>query len=383
MATLSELQLRLRAETATAEDTRTEGLRIEAELVRARRDDPRNVAKLERDLADAGARRTAAEQVAVQTRTELLGLRELLRDPVGGLDGAHPIALLPVRVETRFVGDAGQRSLLVRVYPDELHVDTHEPELRQEELDAARLYWDRIWRSGQDADADRAAFVDLARTSRPRRAAWVVRITAPDPTTRPATPAPAGQPLPRRPVLPPVELSPSAMTRPAHATVLPDRWIVLGYRGATEVARGVGRIVPDRLQVGLSPESGPPVAGQPLEPGLQWLVDFAEAERVGMGIRIPVTDERGFDRLLVVGVRASLDPSAAAARLTGLLAAHRYSEGLAFVPPGTPTNNTDSARVGLGRPAERRRTVHARADRAPAARRAMRCSRLWPSGSTR
>jgi hypothetical protein len=134
------------------------------------------------------------------------------------------------------------------------------------------------------------------------------------------------------------------MTRPAHATVLPDRWIVLGYRGGAEVVRGVGRIVPDRLQVGLSPESGPPVADQPMEPGLRWLVDFDEAERAGMGIRIQVPDERGFDRLLVIGVRASLDPSAAAARLTGLLVAHRYSGGLAFVPPGTPTNNTDSAR---------------------------------------
>jgi hypothetical protein len=344
VAALNELQVRFREQIAAVDAVRGETLRVEADLERARTSDPGRVAALERDLAEAGGRLTAAEQGALQTRTELLELRELAQDPVAGLDGEFPIALLPVRIETRFVGEAGQRSLLVRVYPDDLHVDTHEPELTHDELDAAQRYWDRVWRAGPNRDAERAAFVELARALEPRRAAWVVRVTAPDPATRPATPTPDDQPLASAPVLAAVASSPSRMNRPAHATVLPDRWIVLGYRGGQEVARGVGRIVPDAVQLGLSPDAGPPVAGQPLEPGLAWLVDFDEAERIGMGIRIPVADERGFDRLLVLGVRTSLDPTASAARLTALLDAHRYGDGLAFLPPGTPTNNTDSAR---------------------------------------
>jgi hypothetical protein len=344
VATLNELQVRFREQIAAVDAARTETLRIETDLVGAKTSDPGGVAALERALVEAEARRTVAEQGALSARIDLLGLRELADDPVVGLDGAFPIVLLPVRIETRFVGDAGQRALLVRVYPDDLHVDAHEPELTLNEFDAARRYWDRVWHAGGNRDTERAAFVELARTLEPRRAAWVAHVTAPDLTTRPATPTPDDQPLATPPVLAAVALSPSTMNRPAHATVLPDRWIVLGYRGGAEVARGVGRIVPDTVQLGLSPDAGPPVAGQPLEPGLRWLVDFDEAERIGMGIRIPVADQRGFDRLLVLGVRTSLDPTASATRLTALLDAHRYSDGLAFIPPGTPTNNTDSAR---------------------------------------
>ena len=49
-----------------------------------------------------------------------------------------PLALLPVRLETRFVRNnaANAMELLVRVYPDKIHIDSHE-----ELLTAAEREW--------------------------------------------------------------------------------------------------------------------------------------------------------------------------------------------------------------------------------------------------
>src|SRR5262245_7720958 len=118
MATLTQLQSQFQAAVADADAARTAGLRIEADLLQARRADPDRVDELEAALAAAATRRQAAEQRSTRARADLLALAELVTDPVSGLDGEHPIALLPVRIETRFVGTAGSRRLLVRVYPD-------------------------------------------------------------------------------------------------------------------------------------------------------------------------------------------------------------------------------------------------------------------------
>jgi hypothetical protein len=82
----------------------------------------------------------------------------------------------------------------------------------------------------------------------------------------------------------------------------------------------------------------------------RWLVDFDSAVEVGMALRIPIAaaDSAGFDLLVVLGVRPTSDVDDVSARLTGLLEAHRYTDGLALVVPGTPTNNTSWARSGWG-----------------------------------
>jgi hypothetical protein len=351
VAGLNELRERLRAELAAADAARAEELSLSAELRAARLAGSGEVAALEADLAAAAERRESAERLAAATHAELASLAELAADPVAALGGEHPIALLPVRIETRFTGSPGAHELLVRVYPDELHVDDHEPGLTDYEVDAARAYWERVWRAGTgDVEAERAAFAALADRVGTSRASWVARATEPDPSGRPAAATPDGVPLASPPVLKPAPRVPEEFSRPAHATVLPDRWAVLGYRGGAEVARAFGSLVPDRLQVGPSPDlrlpDSPEGEAPPVEDGLRWLVDFAAAESVGMGIRVPLADERGFDRLVVLGVRVSLDPGASADRLEVLLGSHRYTRGLGYLRRGTPTNNTDAARAG-------------------------------------
>jgi len=346
LARLVDLQRQVRTADAQAQAARAEALRIRADLLRTDLD-AASAADLERALGSATERLSIAEDRGARIRSDLLSRSDLAVDPVAALGGEQPIALLPVRIETRFQGTADASELLVRVYPDDLHIDVHERQLTDAELEAARRYWERIWRLGTGKPKqERAAFADLARIVGTTRAAWIARVTAPDVRQRPTSPTPDDTPLPSAPVLPDVERSPMLSTRPAEASVLPDRWVVIGYRDGVEVARAIGPPVPDRLQVGMSPDAAPLEPGMPLEEGLRWLIDFAEAEKVGMGIRVGGVHERGLDRLLVLGVRASLDPDASAARLSRLLAAHRYTDGLGFVAPGTPTNNTESARSG-------------------------------------
>ncbi len=82
---------------------------------------------------------------------------------------------------------------------------------------------------------------------------------------------------------------------------------------------------------------------------MRWMVDFDEAERIGMALRMNLpaaTAQAGLDALLVFGV-ASLDADASAAALAALLDAHHYTNGCAFVRPGTPTNNTEDVASGL------------------------------------
>jgi hypothetical protein len=243
---LGELHAELRTATEEAEAARVEALGIAADLRNARIEDPDHVPALQSALTDATSRKELADERSAAVREQLLALAELVADPVSGLDGDHPIALLPVRIETRFEHLSEPRQLLVRIYPDDVHVDSHEPQLTDAELDSARRYWERVWRAGtRNADAERAAFVELARAVGTPRVAWVARATTPDPADRPTTPTPDDQPLASPPVLPTVERSPELLTRPAQARMLPDRWIVIGFRGGAEVVRASGSVVPE------------------------------------------------------------------------------------------------------------------------------------------
>jgi hypothetical protein len=60
--------------------------------------------------------------------------------------GNVPLVLLPVRLETRFFPQAGnQTELRIRIYPDKVHVDSHQRELLADERTAAMNYWQQDW----------------------------------------------------------------------------------------------------------------------------------------------------------------------------------------------------------------------------------------------
>lgn len=304
------------------------------------------------------ARARAARTLAETRRDERAAITDL-RDRAGGLVAAdptsligrlksdYPVAFFPVRLETQFARDQTPPQLWIRVYPDEILAHLHTPELTAVEIEAGQAYWRDAWR----ADTAAAAWGRLVDQLSATRAAWVARATEP----RNLASRPAGAP-----VFPALTPRASDSWRPAEARLLPDRWIVLGYRDGAEVLRGVGGPIVEPLALALAPPEPGDGDAQPLldisGDGLEidaesaWTMDFDRAVAAGMGLRLPLSPEnlaRGFDRLLVFGVKSTLAPDAAADAVGALLDDHHYSRGWAFVPQGTATNNTGDQPAGF------------------------------------
>jgi hypothetical protein len=135
---------------------------------------------------------------------------------------------------------------------------------------------------------------------------------------------------------------------PARARLLPDRWCVVAYHGGrrTEV---FSRPIANEVVAGLD-LNGPltKVEGEPVSSSKsRWLFDYRAAVKMGMAVTLRFEDEPvdRVERLIVFGVHETLEPRAAARRLTKLFKSHGDSAGIAFVPQGTPTNNTDTRRT--------------------------------------
>jgi hypothetical protein len=274
--------------------------------------------------ASSPAQATAAAAELARLRAELVA-GDSPDDLAAHVAADLPLALLPVRLETRFDRHDGATDLLVRIYPDSVHADSHEPELTADELAWGRRYLEQERAAGTDQAAAVPAWRVLCDRFGGPRAAWIAHAAA------------ASAPAQRA----------ESWTRAATTNVLPDRWIALGYRGGERRFAVLGRPIPDTLAVG--PDPGELGAGDPAAPlgaAAQWMVSFDRAVEQGMALRIALdaADTGGLDRLLVLGVRATGDGADGTQRLTALLDAHHYSDGLALVPVGTPTNNTPSSR---------------------------------------
>ncbi|HLX10872.1 MAG TPA: hypothetical protein VKY89_23690 [Thermoanaerobaculia bacterium] len=273
------------------------------------------------------------------------------------LDASTPLLLLPVNVETRFMDTAaGQAELWVRIYPDAIAIDAHEPGLADQEAADGEAYWDTVWRAGKPApatapgDAVKAPWRGLAARYGSQRAAWIALQTTPtNLAAQPATATSDGTVPNPAPVYPAPPRRGASWTRPAIAAALPDAWTVVAIAGTVKTQFRGSPITPD-LAVGLTPPGAALPPGSPVDAGMLWLVDFAAAEKAGMALRMPLTAAQraaGFDRLLVYGLRAA--DASGSDTFAALLDDHHYTGGCSLVPQGAPTNNTQDAAAAWSR----------------------------------
>jgi hypothetical protein len=249
-------------------------------------------------------------------------------------DPQIPITMLPVRIEARFAGTPAAPRLLVRLYPDDVHVDHHDPRLTSGEVSAGKKYWTSL-RSGTAGDQ---AWAQLLKDVGPSRAIWVREVLTP--TNASGAPA-----------FPNAALVEGNAGVAATARALPAFFVVrVRFAGGVQTVQG--RAIPASLQVGISfgstpPDSTPPPADEDatlvLDEGMRWMVDFDAAVNVGMGVEVELPPQTDFVQD-VVAAGVPVENADGAALITALIKAHWFSDGAAFIRAGTPTNNlADSA----------------------------------------
>ena len=337
--------------------------------------------------------------------TKYLSINEIRKQLEAGLTQApctsHPTLLLPVRIETRFTDD----SLKIRIFPDQISVNTHRDSLTATEVEAVKDYMTTA------KSEPEKAWLTISHQFGATRAAWLVTRSRDN-----------NLPLQR-------DTEPKGTTDiNSKISCLPDRFCVYAYRnnkviraitkpvkkdrsmvgnfnqtaqlvltgdpGTTIPADSIATHLDSGIQWGLSEsvtidnsektnvsayvvgnitetlrgtgwhlQTNPPIPGwhgvhsssklPPIE-GLfdeksKWVHDFETAVEDGFALEIPLKEDflsikgtpLGFDKIIVVGIQWNT-AERSANQLTQLLESHRVTDGLGFIQPGSPTNNTES-----------------------------------------
>ena len=340
---------------------------------RALRPAERRVADLV-TAADADAARRGGAELSGPRRHRRVGCWAIeARPPSTALDGQVPVALLPVRIETRFAADAARpctsassptRSTSTRT--SRSSPTTSGPAASGTGTSAGRRSTTRRWPSGGVGDARRPL---------PPRPGALPGSTRCRPTNlaRRDPPTAAGVPRP-----------PTARRLRGRARSRPPRCPSAGWRrvsGHAALGRGLPQLVgPGARSAGRWPSpDGSRTRRRPRTPrrvphvqdAFRWALDpdaagqardAAERSRdatwPSAGARQRADPARGARRRLDADARPGRRRASGDAAARG----HAATGDLAFVAPGTPTNNTGTQRSRLQRraPPTRSRTGHRR-----------------------
>ena len=316
--------------------------------------------------AYAGLNQTIARKTAdiVSLKAALRQKEQELSAAISAFSETIPILLFPVRMETKFRPDLSPPQLWVRIYPDDIAIETHEPLLTEQEYEGGCQYFRELWRAeknpGEDQPEDirKAAWRALATEFGPQRAAWAVRMFVdekgminPDNGYITDWPEDAAADGPAFKDVNTIQLRPDSWSEAPKSYVMPDRFAIRLYRFNDLVKEAWGNPIPHPLIVGPNPYPLEESEGSLFDAESSWISDFDKAVDAGMALRIdlaPDDIDNGFTRVIALGVKASADISEKGAEyLANIIEAHHYAEGFSFVSQGTPTNNTTAEKSGL------------------------------------
>lgn len=273
-----------------------------------------------------------------------------------------PIMLLPVRMETKYKTSDRLDQLWVRIFPDDVSVVTHESILTQQEVDAGISHWKALWLAKGDSIKKQASWTLLSQSFGVNRASWVALQTKPQNWA-----TSAGLASENGLIFPTFDLTkPASWTQAPHTRIMPDRFVLLGYRNGELKFSKIGNQVDDIVILGPAPLAdgeNPSLTRNPKDNRIEygddfkWVADFNLAVQAGLGFVINNSDlqkndsvTQGFDQLLAIGLKLSCDDTDGKLLLEDLLDNHNFSiDGLSLIKQGTPTNNTEEKDAGYSK----------------------------------
>ena len=271
------------------------------------------------------------------------------------------------------------KCLLIRVYPDTIAVTQAAKGLSTQEIMHARQFWVKYFHAQSELERE-AAWKSLCSLYAPPRAAFIARKQFPNQLEqlKAAKITEATNLNQFFPDLDPVsDTDAESFTVPV-TELMPDRFLVQatldnGKKDPYTIVQ-YGRLIPKSLQVGLDLNNEPEVsrteAGLRFDGNIRWMTDYAEAERMGMAITIPLESYKWdhytkveiqnareqnvsldlcpreflFQSIYVTGLKEfdtsnEKDSKICSELLQKVFNAHLYGdEGLELLKIGTPTN---------------------------------------------
>ena len=231
--------------------------KAEADLYNARISIIKDFRPTERQLLDDKVRdelrKVAIAKDKLKAAFDIFNREHPFKNAIAELDANIPVLMLPVRIETRFNQLRRSRNieLLVRVYPDDIHVHTHEPTLTEQEYKYGVYYWKRLAvanKEGGDKKEEKKqkAWQDLIKSSGIQRGIWIVKSTRPENWRVNAQNE-------NRLQFPELTLKEHDWTTAPRTNVLPDRFALSIFSSGQISETHIGNPIPDTVFLGPDP----------------------------------------------------------------------------------------------------------------------------------